>query len=43
LTREALLENHTVIVDPEDYQLQKLRLTFRELLHQDVEAVQRPG
>jgi len=40
LTREALLENHTTIVDQEDYQLQKLRRTFIELVHQDVKDVQ---
>jgi len=43
LTREALLDNHATIVDQESFQLQTLRRTFRDLVHQDVEAVQRPG
>ena len=42
LTREAFLDNATTVVDPEDYQLKKLRQTFTELVHQDVrEAEQR--
>src|SRR5437867_8895619 len=41
--RASVLENHATIVDQEDYQLKKLRRTFRELVHQEVEAVQRPG
>ena len=41
--RTSVLENHATIVDREDYQLRKPRLTFREVVGQDVEAVQRPG
>ena len=39
--RETLLENAATVVDQEDHQLQSLRQTFRDLVHQDVEAVQR--
>ncbi len=41
LTRDALQEGAATIIDQEDYQLQSLRRTFRDLVHQDVEAVQR--
>ncbi len=42
LTREALIDNAITIVDPEDWQLWKLRRTFIDLVHQEVrEAEQR--
>jgi len=43
LTREALLEPATTIVDQEDYQLQSLRRTFTDLVHQDVKKYASAG
>ena len=43
LTRDALQENATTIVDQDGYQLQKPRHTFRELVHQDVERYTSAG
>ena len=39
----SFLKNHTTIIDQEDYQLKKLKWTFKEQVHQGVEVVQRPG
>jgi len=39
---EALRENAATVVDQEDYQLQMLRWTYREVVHHEIiEAVQR--
>ncbi len=44
LAREALVDNATTVVDPEERQLSTLQWTLRDMVHQQInEAVQRPG